>query len=216
MQAMKQRSTLWAILGAGVLTLGVATTAFAITLTQDQEAIVAGWDDDGDPFAVDALGDPFPFNQPECAGFGVQDGEIVFHFVQSGDVQDPTTPNGGGTTANTLDVDLNDGEIFLADLEAETVETASVDWLVAIDPPGDELELVSATSNVDGGELVLAHLCIGDQAGAEASGPDTATIDRPSVAGNPADGAWLLVAALGVVFALMAVLMPARPKALRR
>ena len=79
-----------------------------------------------------------------------------------------------------------------------------------------QLELVSATSNVDGGELVLAHLCIGDQAGAEASGPDTATIDSSPGAGSPADRAWLLVAALGVLFAVIVVAMPARLGAPRR
>jgi hypothetical protein len=67
-------------------------------------------------------------------GFGVEDDEIVFHFVQSGDDQDPTTPNPGGTSANGLDADLNDGEIFIEDVEAETVDAASVDWLVAVEP----------------------------------------------------------------------------------
>ena len=108
-----------------------------------------------------------------------------------------------------LDADLNDGEIFLTDVEAETVDTASVDWLVAVDPPGDELELVSATSDVDGGELVVAHLCIGDLAGAGATDPDTATIGTTPGTGSPADGAWLLVIVLGMLAGLV-VLAPAR------
>lgn len=50
----------------------------------------------------------------------------------------------------------------------------------------------------------------------EPSEPDTATIGGDKGVGNPADGAWLLVVALGVLLASVVVLTPARAKAPRR
>jgi len=50
----------------------------------------------------------------------------------------------------------------------------------------------------------------------EPSEPDTATIGTPKNVGSPADGAWLLVVALGVLLASIVVLTPARAKAPRR
>jgi hypothetical protein len=48
------------------------------------------------------------------------------------------------------------------------------------------------------------------------SEPDTATIGGSKNVGSPADGAWLLVVALGVLLASIVVLTPARAKAPRR
>lgn len=48
------------------------------------------------------------------------------------------------------------------------------------------------------------------------SEPDTATIGGSKTVGSPADGAWLLVVALGVLLASIVVLTPARAKAPRR
>ena len=50
----------------------------------------------------------------------------------------------------------------------------------------------------------------------EPSEPDTATIGGAKGVGNPGDGAWLLVVALGVLLASVVVLTPARAKAPRR
>lgn len=50
----------------------------------------------------------------------------------------------------------------------------------------------------------------------EPSEPDTATIGGSKDIGSPADGAWLLVVALGVLLASIVVLTPARAKAPRR
>ena len=50
----------------------------------------------------------------------------------------------------------------------------------------------------------------------EPSEPDTATIGGSKHVGSPADGAWLLVVALGVLLASVVVLTPARAKAPRR
>jgi hypothetical protein len=50
----------------------------------------------------------------------------------------------------------------------------------------------------------------------EPSEPDTATIGGSKDLGSPADGAWLLVVALGVLLASIVVLTPARAKVPRR
>jgi hypothetical protein len=206
---MVKRSAALAIVGACVLALGVSSVVQAVVLHEDFEALIAGWDSNGDPFAQDSSGDPLEVNPDECDAFDVGEGEILFWFVQSGTEQSPVSPNPGGIDENLLDVDLNDGEIFLEDLEANEVEVDGVDWVVTVDPPGDELELVSATSNIDGGELIVAAICMGLFAGAGATDPDTATATR-SDPGSPYEAAWLLVVALGVLLASLVVLAPAR------
>ena len=206
---MVKRSTILALVSACVLTLGVATVAQAVVLNAEFEALIAGWDSDGEPFAQDSGGDPLEVNTDECDDFDVGDDEILFWFVQSLDEQTVVTPNPGGAAENLLDVDLNDGEIFLEDVEANDVGAETVDWVVTVDPPGDELELVSASSNVDGGELVVAAICIGDAEGVEATDPDTATSQGARTA-SPYEAAWLLVVALGVFLASLVVLSPTR------
>lgn len=62
---------------------------------------------------------------------------------------------------------------------------------------------------------MLAHLCIGDQAGAGATDPDTATIGSTGSTGSPADSAWLLVIAIGILAGIV-VLAPARSSGPRR
>ena len=202
---VKKRSTCGAILGATILTLSVTSAALAEVLVEEQEATIAGWDAEGEPFARDKFGDPFGINSEECTGIAVDANEILFIFDQTGEDQDPAVPNPGGTSANLLDVDLNDGEIFLEDVEAEVVDPDSVDWLVTVDPPGDELELVSANSNVDGGQLVLVAICMLDD-------PDTATLTaRPTLGSN--DGVWGLVLSLGLLLASVVLLSPRKPRA---
>lgn len=205
---MKKRSTIGAIVIAGVLSLAATNVALAVVLNSEFEAMIAGWDASGDPFAEDSGGDPIAVNTDECDGIDIAEGEIAFLFVQSGDAQDPTVPNGGGTAGNTLDVDLNDGEIFLADEEASDVLAESVEWLITVEPRGLELELVSATSNVDGGDLVVAAICIA--VAAKATGPDTAS-DAPTNTA-PSDRTWLLLIGLGGFLASVVFLTPARTR----
>jgi hypothetical protein len=196
-----KRSTVGAILGASILTLSLASAAFAEVLVEEQAGTIAGWDSDGEPFAENNLGDPFGINTEECTGIAVDPDDILFIFDQTGEDQDLTVPNPGGTSANLLDVDLNDGEIFLEDVEAEVVDADSVDWHITVDPPGEELELVSANSNVDGGELVLVAICMFVDR-------DTAT--GPAAADTPGDGPWPLILALGLLLASVVLLSPSR------
>lgn len=201
---VKKRSTFGAIFGASIMALSLTSVALAEVLVEEQEATIAGWDAEGEPFARNKLGEPFGINTEECAGIAVDADEILFIFDQTGEDQDVTVPNPGGTSANLLDVDLNDGEIFLEDVEAEIVDADSVDWHITVDPPGDELELVSANSNVDGGQLVLVAICMLDD-------PDTATLaPRPTTASS--DGVWGLVLALGLLLASLVLLSPSKPK----
>lgn len=187
------RTTVGAIAAASVLALSVSSVALAEVLVDEHQAIIAGWDSEGVPFAKNKLGETFGINTEECEGKAVAANEILFIFDQTGDDADPAVPNPGGTSANLLDVDLNDGEIFLEDLDASVVDADSVDWEVTVEPPGEELELVSANSNVDGGELVVAAICF-----APRDFPDTATLGQPA-AGTGSAQAWLLLLALGLL-----------------
>ena len=206
---MVKRSAFRALLATCILTLAVASAAQAIVLHEDFQGIVAGWRPNGNPFLHDSTGDPFPalLNRDSCDQFRVDPGEIVLWFVQVGTDRHPISPNPGGTDANIIDVDLNDGEILFEDIEAMDVDAWRVDWFVAVDPPGDELELVSATSNVDGGALAVAGICIGLVAGA--THPDTATASGAG-SGSPDEAAWLLMVALGVFVASLVILTPKR------
>ncbi len=173
---MGNRNRIWAIVGAGIMTLGIATVAFADTLQVSDQGIVAGWDS-GTPFAEDAEGDPLTINPEECADLDVDEGEIVFRFTQSGGGQNGVTPNGGGAAGNLLDVNLNAGDIMIDDVQAGHVANNNVWWLVSVTPSGDEVVVTSATSNVTGGTLHVADICIGAAGQVETQAPSDAPTD---------------------------------------
>ena len=213
----KHRSAFLAMVCACVLALGAAQVASAVTLKPQQEGLIVGWHSNGSAFAEDSGGHPIEINKAICDERVFADGEILFHFYQASDGQDSTVPNPGGETANTLDVDLNDGEILLEDIDAIDVSAHTAEWLVRVDPPGDELELVSATSNVDGGELRVLGICIHGLGGASdaPTEPTTSTVDAPATSA-PGSGLWLLVVALGVLLAGSVVVTPARTRSRRQ
>ena len=239
---------LWAILGASVLTLGVVSVAMALELKEEHQGITVSWDENGTPVITGGFSD-----STECEAPG--EGEVIFHFVQSGQ---GLAPNPGGEAANTIDVDFED-EADVLGSPADDVKDNNVDWFVPVDASDGEVTLKTANSNVDGGELRVSHVCVGDAPGEETappteaptdtpvptetpfqsvfeetdaptetpfqsvegdtdepSEPDTATIGGSKDLGSPADGAWLLVVALGVLLASVVVLTPARAKAPRR
>ena len=232
---------LWAILGAGVLTLGVVSVAMALELKEAHRGVVIGWDENGDPF-VDGFD---KVNAEECAEEDLGVGEILIHFVQ-------TQAVAGAPGTNLLDVDFT-GAPDANDVVEDGIQGTNVDWFVGATSDGSDITIVTANSNIDGGQLVISHICVGDAPEEETappteaptetpfqsvfeetdaptetpfqsvegdtdepSEPDTATIGGSKDLGSPADGAWLLVVALGVLLASVVVLTPARAKAPRR
>ena len=169
---MKKRSRVWAILGAGVLTLGVVSLALAVELKTPHQGITVSWDSEGTPVIE---GDESFSDSTDCP-WVPGEGEVIFHFVQSGGGQNPTTPNDGGTSANTVDVDFED-EADVNDAEADDVKDNNVDWYVGVIAADGEVTLVTANSNVNGGELRVSHICVGDAPGEEETPP-------PSVPGE--------------------------------
>jgi hypothetical protein len=233
---MNKRSKLWAILGAGVLTLGVVGIALAEDLKDAHTGITVSWDSEGNPVISNS-----DFTDSDACEAPAQ-GEVIFHFVQSGQ---GFAPNAGGAAANLLDAFFTD-EADVNDWPADSVHENNVDWFVSVDASDGSVTLDDAASNITGGELRLSHICVGDapdeeptptfeqsQAGETETPPpppptptfeqsqggvtDEPTEPNTSMIGNggtsaPADGAWLLVVALGVLLASIVVLSPARVK----
>ena len=162
----KRRIT--AILGASVLSLSVATVALAIELKDEHQGITVSWDENGAPVITGGFS-----NSTECDAPG--EGEVIFHFVQSGQ---GLAPNAGGTAANTIDVDFTD-EADVIGWAADDVKDNNVDWFVPVDASDGEVTLVTANSNVNGGELRVSHVCVGDAPGEQETPPPTTPPTAP-------------------------------------
>jgi hypothetical protein len=201
---MKIRSKLLAVLGASVLTLGVAGVALATDLNEGQVGT--------------ALSNYF--NEEECASWPadapeIGPGEIGVHFVL-------TSPEGdsGNLSAEFSNPATSVGPIANYDSPAEILH-----FYVVIPGDGDTV-IESASTDTDGNNLNVSHACPGEPVatptfggspGGEtdvASEPNTASLGTSGTSG-PADGAWMLVVALGVLLASIVVLTPARAKSRR-
>jgi hypothetical protein len=240
---MNKRSRIWAILGAGVLTLGVVGIALAVELKDAHQGITITWDANGVPSndgGIEMLA--------SCGDITPGEGEVVIHFVQSGET---TLANDGGVSANLLDVWFT-GAADVSDVPADSIQGngTNIDWYVLVTVAGDSLTIDTAESNVAGGDddLRISHICAGGQPvvtppptqvvtppptqvvtppppspsffqsqAAETdvpTEPNTATIGSNGTSA-PADGAWLLVIALGVLLSSVVVLTPARARTRR-
>lgn len=219
-----KRTKLLAILGAAVLTVGVVGVAMALELKEAHQGLTVSWDSEGNPVLPDGFED-----STECPGDAEPgEGEVTFHFVQSGNDVDP-----GEAGTNLLDVDFDD-EADVNDVPSDSSSENNVDWFVKVDASDGEVTLVSAESDLSGGELRVSHICVGDAPGDEPTptpdeptptptftGGGGALTDPPTdtIGGNgtssPADGAWLLVVALGVLLASIVVLTPAKAQSRR-
>ncbi len=232
---MNKRKNILALLGAMVLTVGTVGVVLAEPLKDAHVGITVGWDENGDPFAVDGEDEDFGVNPEECDDLELAAGDIVFHFVQSGQ-----GTAAGPDNTNLLDVTFT-GADDQNDVVDDTVQGggSNVDWFVWVSSNGGDVTLDGAESNVTGGELRVSHICVGDEPSEETeppatdeptdepsfestqegetdapSEPNTATIGGNGTSG-PADGAWLLVVALGVLLASVVVMTPARAKSQR-
>jgi hypothetical protein len=224
-----KRTKLLALLGAAVLTVGTVGMALAIELKEPHQGITITWDEEGNPSAEDANGDPFEINDDEdCVD--LEDGQILIHFVQS-----PTDEDSG-----LLDVDF-DGAPDVSGLASSGGQGSQVDWDVDVTATDDEVVIVTANSDIDGGELKISHICVGDAGETTTTTTDetttttdettTTTTTTTSFTGgeqeltepptdafgtngqsNPANSAWLLVVALGALLASLVILSPAKSR----
>ena len=212
---MKTRNRLMAVLGASVLALGIAGVALATDLNTGQVGKTLG-----------------TFDQ-DCDGFPLEvgAGEIGVHFVL-------TSPDSqsGNLTASFSNPASSVGPVA----NGEPQEAAILHFYVVI--TGDLNTVIeSASTDTSGNKLNVSHVCAGapaptftDEPGGETSAPtetpsftdepggDTDAPSEPNTAAaggigtsGPADGAWLLVVALGVLLASVVVLTPARAKSRR-
>jgi len=207
---MKTRSKLLALLGATVLSVGVVGVALAVDLKSPHQGTTITWDENGDP-SVGGSDFEGGVNGEECEGVELGEGEVYIHFVQSpteDDSADLTVDFGSDGSWGPNAQDGNQG--------------SQLDWDVYFTDDGDNsLEIVNATSTSEDGELKISHICAGpgfdiDTEGItdEPSEPSTDSLGTSGTSG-PADGAWLLVVALGVLLASIVVLTPARAKSRR-
>jgi hypothetical protein len=204
---MNKRSRLAALLGAGLLTFGVTGIALASTdLLPGQVGITLS---DKDATGTEA-----------CEGVDVPEGGAVLHFVLT------LTSDTDGSLDFVLSNPATNGH---AD-NASDNHGSTLDWWVPVDSATGDTVLESATTDADGDNLVLSHVCFGAPAptpteaaptetpggggGGDITQPPTDAIGSTGNSG-PTDGAWLLVVALGVLLASIVVLTPARAKSRR-
>ena len=207
---MKTRNRLMAVLGASVLALGIAGVALATDLNTGQVGKTLG-----------------TFDQ-DCDGFPLEvgAGEIGVHFVL-------TSPDSqsGNLTASFSNPASSVGPVA----NGEPQEAAILHFYVVI--TGDLNTVIdSASTDTGGNKLNVSHVCAGAEETAppetaaptetpsftDEPGGDTDAPSEPNTAAaggigtsGPADGAWLLVVALGVLLASIVVLTPARAKSRR-
>jgi hypothetical protein len=217
-----KRNKILALLGAAVLTVGTVGIALANTLSEDHPGQV---ETSLDALIEGGVGE-------DCSdfvdGFAVGAGQVGLHFI----LTDPEGESGNITGSV-------DGTAFgpVAGIFHGQGEGA-MHFYVVVDGDGDSV-INDAVTDIDGGQLTLSHICFGEAAPTPTfsateegetdaptfesteegetdapSEPNTATIGGNGTSG-PADGAWLLVVALGVLLASVVVMTPARAKSRR-
>jgi hypothetical protein len=131
-----KRSKLLALVGAGVLSMGVVGVALAEELNSGQ------------------AGDALSTFEQDCSDFAVLPGagEIGVHFVL-------TTPDGGATSA-TLDAVFSTDTV--TDLANTPKNSTTLHFYAIITGDGDTT-ITSASTDVDGGQLNVSHVCAGEE-----------------------------------------------------
>lgn len=188
-----------ALLGAGTLSIAMVGTVFAgVTVWATVDGHEAFSEDAN---AADYWGE-------NCTKINTGEGDLgddQATYVLGADYGKVVVKSGAGEFANTIFNDVSAGETVWADTNGNNV----------FDEAGPE------------GDQNISHIIFCDEAGDEPSfeateegftdsptEPNTATIGGNGTSG-PADGAWLLVVALGVLLASVVVMTPARAKSRR-
>jgi hypothetical protein len=206
---MKLRNKFLALFGATILSVGVVGVAFANTLSEDHpNQVGVSLDDLIAEEGVDELCDDFA-DLDMLPG----EGEVGLHFIlttpeaESGNISGSVDETPFGPVPNTV----------------HGGGGGAMHFYVIVDGDGDS-EIDEATTDVDGGQLTLSHICFGE---AEPTPTPTFDLETGGITecpcdtipgantSGPADGAWLLVVALGVLLASIVVLTPARARSRR-
>ena len=209
-----KRNKILALIGAGVLTLGVAGVALATDLNPGQVGIKLS-DKEG--------------TTEECADFPLEigAGEVGVHFVLTGADAD------SGLLDATFSTDSFSG------LASSKSAGGTVHWYAVITGDGDTTLDSAFTTNVDGDLLNLSHACFGEtittttfESSVESSttsvetssttsfqsSEESTTVTQPptdtigQASGQQSSGLWMLLAALGVLAGSVIVLAPSKAK----
>jgi hypothetical protein len=209
-----KRSKILALLASLALTVGVVGIAFANDLSVDKpNQVNTSFDDLISEEGVDE----------DCTDFDPApgEGEVGIHFIL-------TQPEGDSGNI-TVTVDGTTYGPIAGEFHGNS-ENGAMHFYVIVDGDGDS-EVSEATTDVDGNNLTISHLCFGEAeptptpdeptptptfsgGGEDLTEPPTDTFGGNGTS-NPADSAWLLVVALGVLLASIVVLTPARAKGRR-
>ena len=196
---MKMRSKLGALLGAGLLTFGVASIALADTLNGS---------------FVGKISDNTTGTAGECAD--------AFPDLAAGEVGIQFNLGGANENDGTLDAAFSNPASTPHKDHADFNGGSVLKWYVTITGTGNttlDSASTNATANAQGTDhLVVSHVCYGSPGGGgggDTDQPPTDTAIGPTGSSGPTDTAWLLVVALGVLLASIVVLTPARAKSQR-
>jgi hypothetical protein len=233
---MNGRKRIAALLGAGALVLALSGTALAADATPVGHYASQGGDasNDGD-FWVAYLNDNFDagLEEGDCDtkiegddldavnnGDGSADLGTAYGWV----IVKQGAPNPGIIYDNTIFQDVAANETVYADTNGNFVhdegDSSGISHIIVCVPGVEETETPTETpfqsvfEETDAPTETPFQSVEGETD--EPSEPDTATIGGSKDVGSPADGAWLLVVALGVLLASIVVLTPARANAPRR
>jgi hypothetical protein len=213
-----KRNKILALIGAGVLSMGVVGVALAEELQENQAGQTIGAILEGQQVCDD-------FDE---LGIEIGDGEIGLHFIL-------TQPSGDSAT---IDVETSTGSA--SDVPNTPKGAGALLFYVVVTGDMDSV-LVSAETSIDGGNLVLSHACAGEETtttttteftSSEQSTTDTETTTtnftsseqsttntQPQTdtigatgSGQQSSGLWMLLAALGVLAGSVIVLAPSKAK----
>lgn len=227
-----KRSKVLALVGAGLLTMGIVGVALATELQENQAGQTLG----------DLVGGVQVCDDFEDLGIEIGEGEVGVHFI----LTQPEAASG------ELDA------VFSTDTAENVANTpkgaGALHFYVVITGDLDTV-IVSATTDVDGDNLVVSHVCGGEttttttttdttttdttttdtftssqQSTTDSSSSSTSTTDTftssqgstttqpptdtlgDSGSGQQSSGLWLLLAALGVLAGSVIVLAPSKAK----